>query len=322
MNSNFPGKILTYFMASAFLPMIALAVPCESGLEATPTLTQARQVATTGRDLSLCLIAQRMDIQGHRGIAGFPNNTLASFHGGYAAGAEKVELDLQITKDNHILVAHDPTLSPERCVLRGGKALAKTVLREMTFSEAQDVVCAENKYAPGQRTEPLPELKDVFSEFKNQKTLSGQDAGLNIEIKYDPNHPEYFPPPQEYVDRILEVIRAGGWSTKRMIVQSFDHDVLLMLKKKAPDITIVPLVGNAKDSVAAARKTGGDIVTPSFTQLTPEIVNELHRMKVKAVAWTPDSEEEMRKAIATGADGIITNHPDVFIQLRDKLCRP
>lgn len=303
------------------LPAWAGSAECSRDLAG---LAQAQELGEQGRKLYMCAVARKMDVQGHRGMQGYPNNTLESFRAAYAAGAETVELDLQITQDDQVLVAHDPTLNPARCMQKNGQALTKNTLRQMTWSEVQAIACAENKYAPGAKTAPLPLLSDVFHEFKDLKTSSNQPARLNIEIKYDKNNPQYFPSPERYCEEILKVIKESGWSSERFIVQSFDHEILQKLRalaqKRGLKIEVVPLVGNAKDALAAAKKLRVKKVTPSFTQLTPQMVRDLHRAGVKVVPWTPNSEEEMQKVLATGADGIITDRPDLFFQLRERLC--
>lgn len=309
-----------------FSLLVATAALAQSGADCPGPLEEVAALGRQGSRIGLCTAARKMDVQGHRGIQGYPNNTIPSFEAGLQAGADTLELDLQITKDNpprkdgRILVAHDPTLDPKRCGLPGGKPLNGTVLREMSFEDARRVQCAEKTLAAGAATAPMPTLSEVFDVLKDRKSLAGRPARLNIEIKYDRNHPEYFPSPEEYAERIIGDIRKSGWDKSRFIVQSFDQEILKIVKKKAPDIEVVPLVGDAKDAVKAVKNVGAKTVTTSFTQLTPEIVAELHKMGVKAIPWTVNSEEDMMRMISMGVDGIITDRADLFTKIRDGLC--
>jgi glycerophosphoryl diester phosphodiesterase len=329
MQMNFV-KYSMIFWAGVLLGTPAFAVSDQDAKLAN--LLATKEVKESNRYLGLCAAARKMDLQGHRGMQGYPNNTIDSFRAGYRAGADTVELDLQITSDDRILVAHDPTLDPKRCALIGGKPLVKKTIRQMSFAEAQNVVCAEAVYSPNVAAAPMPELAQVFSEFKNTKTVSGNPAKLNIEIKYDANNPQYFPEPKEYVRKIIQVIRQGGWPSNRMIVQSFDYNILKLFKEQSQQlakeqhlglsIEVVPLIGDGAESVRVAKELSSRLVTPSFTQLTPAIVSQLHAMKVKVIPWTPNSEEEMLKVISMGPDGIITDHPDLFLKIRNRLCNP
>ncbi|MDB4897641.1 MAG: glycerophosphoryl diester phosphodiesterase, partial [Firmicutes bacterium] len=63
----------------------------------------------------LQVIAKNRDgfpfISGHRGAAGYaPENTMAAFRKGWELGADLLELDVQLTRDGHVVVVHDPTL--------------------------------------------------------------------------------------------------------------------------------------------------------------------------------------------------------------------
>ncbi|WP_246845086.1 glycerophosphodiester phosphodiesterase family protein [Bdellovibrio sp. NC01] len=273
-----------------------------------------------GKNSVMCLLAQKMEVHGHRGLGGFPNNTLSSFRAGYDAGADVAELDLQITADNHILVAHDavPNVGTERCSLHG-KSLEKTSLRELPFAEASQIRCGDRLWTES-FTDSIPELSAVFAAFKDRKSLAGKPVRLNIEIKYFKDQVQYYPPQDEYLNMILKVIRDSGWSTDRFFVQSFNHDILKVLKSKAPDIEFVPLIWDARDALKAALDVGSSIVTSGFPQLTPEVVYQIHQKNVRVISWTPNSVEELKWVIASGADGVITDRADLFMQIRRELC--
>ncbi len=59
------------------------------------------------------LITQPVLVHGHRGAAAvLPENTLPAFEYAIAAGVDAIELDLAVTKDNVVVVSHDPELHP------------------------------------------------------------------------------------------------------------------------------------------------------------------------------------------------------------------
>lgn len=84
--------------------------------------------------------AYSFDIQGHRGARGLmPENTLAGFAHALAIGVTTLELDCAITKDNVVVVSHDPLLNPD--ITRGpdGEWLAQPgpPIRHLTYDELQ-----------------------------------------------------------------------------------------------------------------------------------------------------------------------------------------
>lgn len=274
---------------------------------------------TLGKNAVMCLIAKNMEVHGHRGIDGYANNTIASFKAAYDAGADTAELDLMITGDDQIVTAHDPipNIQAERCSLHG-KSLEKAALRNMSYAEASQIRCGERHYSEA-HTEPIPLLRDVFSVFKDYK-VAGKPTRLNIEIKYFKDQVQYFPAEEQYLELILKEIRQSGWSHDRFFVQSFNHETLRNLKAKAPDIEVVPLIWDARGALEAASKLGSRLVTTGWPQLTPEVVFGLHQKGIRVVAWTPNSVEELKWVIASGADGVITDRADLFMKIRDELC--
>src|ERR1041385_4511815 len=105
-----------------------------------------------------------LEVHGHRGArAVLPENTLAGFEYAISAGADYIEMDVAVTRDDVLVISHDP-------VLRSGQ-----VIRELTRAELR----ADDP--------SVPALDDVLS-------LAG--IGFNIEMKSYPEHPEFTPAPE------------------------------------------------------------------------------------------------------------------------------
>ncbi|WP_413587328.1 glycerophosphodiester phosphodiesterase family protein [Bdellovibrio sp. HCB274] len=285
---------------------------------ATPA--KGRGLASVGLSTPSCLFAQKMEVHGHRGMNGYPDNTMTSFKAAFDAGVDVVELDLQVTRDNHILTAHDavPNVANERCGLNG-KSLQKVAIRDLDHDVAQNILCGIKSFDEATLA-PMPELKEVFATFKDRKTSHGKPVRLNIEIKFFQDQLQYYPAMNDYLDLIIKDIRESGWSNDRFFVQSFNHEILKALKVKAPDIEVVPLVGDARNALKAAIDLGAKTVTPGFWQVNPTLIYELHKQNIKAIVWTPNQPAEIQQVIESGADGIITDYPEVFQKIRDELC--
>ena len=130
----------------------------------------------------------------HRGLFKHaPENTLPAFEYAIEQGADYLELDLGVTKDNVLVVSHDPVLSDKICT--GGTGTR--VIREMTLAELRKWDCGALKNAafPRQKTVPgsrIPTLEEVLA-LAPRGTFR-----FNIELKISPAAPQYTPSPEEF----------------------------------------------------------------------------------------------------------------------------
>ncbi|MCX6633324.1 MAG: glycerophosphodiester phosphodiesterase family protein, partial [Candidatus Solibacter sp.] len=108
---------------------------------------------------------QTIQVHGHRGARAVrPENTLPAFEYAIAAGVDALELDMAVTRDNVIVVSHDPELQAPVCSGPGGKA----VIRELTLAEVRQWDCGakQNPGFPKQQAVPgtkMPTLDEVFA---------------------------------------------------------------------------------------------------------------------------------------------------------------
>src|SRR5688572_12645390 len=86
--------------------------------------------------------ADKILVHGHRDArAILPENTMPAFEYAIKAGVDVLELDLAVTKDNVVVVSHDPTINPVICT--GPKARA--AIRELTVAELKKYDCGALK---------------------------------------------------------------------------------------------------------------------------------------------------------------------------------
>src|SRR5438445_3680060 len=91
---------------------------------------------------SLCLMtvnaAVRILVHGHRGArAIYPENTLPAFEYAIKAGADVLEMDVAVTKDNVLVISHDPHMNPEIC--KGPQPNA--LIRSLTLEQVRQYDC-------------------------------------------------------------------------------------------------------------------------------------------------------------------------------------
>jgi len=64
-----------------------------------------------------------VQVHGHRGARALrPENTIPAFEYAIAAGVDVLELDMAVTRDNVVVVSHDPYLEPPICTGPSPKA--------------------------------------------------------------------------------------------------------------------------------------------------------------------------------------------------------
>ena len=246
-----------------------------------------------------------VQVHGHRGARAMrPENTIPAFEYAIAAGVDYLELDLAVTRDNVVVVSHDPYLEPPVCT---GPA-AKAAIRDLTLAQVKQWDCGatRNPAFPTQQPVPgarIPTLDEVFA------LASKGTFGFNIETKIRAQHPELAPAPEEFARLVLEIIRRHHLE-QRVILQSFDYRTLIAMKKLAPEIRRAALYDREpKDFVAIAREAEASIVSPIFRLVTPERVRAAHAAGLTVVPWTPNRPQDWDRLIAAGVDAIITDDP-------------
>jgi glycerophosphoryl diester phosphodiesterase len=253
--------------------------------------------------------APRILVHGHRGArAIYPENTLPAFTYAIDAGADVLEMDVAVTKDNVLVISHDPHINPEICT----GPHPGIAIHELTFAELREYDCGalKNTHFPKQHPVPgtrIPTLDEVLS------LSSRGNIQFNIETKSFPDHPELTPPPDVFARMLLDVIRKHKVES-RSIVQSFDFRTLRAMKRLAPDIRLSALwEGEARSFVDIAREGEAGIISPAFKLATPEQVKASHAAKLEVVPWTADTPQDWQRLIDAGVDAIITDDPAALI---------
>src|ERR1051326_7800227 len=215
--------------------------------------------------LALCAAEPaRILVHGHRGArARRPENTLPAFEYAIQQGVDALEMDLAVTKDNVIVISHDPILEGPVCT--GPKESA--VIHELTLEQVRQWDCGavQNPRFAAQQTVPgtrMPTLDEVF-----QLAPRG-NFDFNIETKIFPDQPQYTPPPEEFARLVLEKIRQYKLE-KRIILQSFDFRTLVAMKKIAPEIRLSALTeSDPRDFPAIAAEAHAGMISPECHLVT------------------------------------------------------
>lgn len=256
---------------------------------------------------SRCILppAARPLVHGHRGArAMFPENTIPAFEYAIEAGADALEMDVAVTKDNVLVISHDPHINPEIC--QGPHP--GVAIRQLTLAELRESDCGSLKNPRFPRQQPVPGTRiPTLDEVLGLSARS--NVQFNIEIKSFPDHPELTPPPDVFAAMVLRVIRQHKLES-RSIVQSFDFRTL----RELPGIRTAALwEGPPRPFVDIAREALAAIIAPHFALVTPEQVQAAHAANLEVIPWTANTAEDWRKLMDAGVDAIITDDPAALI---------
>ena len=249
-------------------------------------------------------------VHGHRGArARLPENSLPAFQYAIDQGVDALEMDMAVTKDNVIVISHDPILHGPVCTSTKESA----VIHQLTLAEVRQWDCgavqhpkfATQTTVPGTR---MPTLDEVFA-------LASQGKfDYNIETKSFLDKPEYTPPPEEFASMVLEKIRQYKLE-KRIILQSFDFRTLAAMKKLAPEIRLSALTDADPREFAAisADAAHAGIVSPNSKLVTKAKVEAAHKAGLQVVPYTVNTPAEWDQMIEAKVDAIITDDPGSLI---------
>ena len=229
-------------------------------------------------------------IYGHRGACGYaPENTLEAFELAAKQGAAGVELDVHLSKDGEVVVAHDETI--DRVSNGSG------YIRDMTVAELKQYLF--NKPHPEYKDARMPTLREVF------ELLKPYGLHVNVELK----NSVFFYPGME--KKCIELAAAVGM-TDKVLYSSFNHYSLLKVKEIDPTIKC----GLLYDCTMVrpweyAKSLKMDALHPRFHELQiPDECSSAHALGIEVNPWTVNNEKDLAMVIAAGADRIITNYPD------------
>jgi glycerophosphoryl diester phosphodiesterase len=275
----------------------AAHVPAEPG-SAAPT-PAARAPAPVPGPGSARTLSRVVDV-GHRGTRAYaPENTITAFREGVARHADLVEFDVQQTKDGKLIIMHDATLArttdvehvfPRRSPWRVGDFTLKEIRR----------LDAGSWFGARYAGERVPTLDETL------RALDGTGTGFLLEVK----NPARYPGIGRRVGAELRA-HAGRLAPGRLIVQSFDWGFIKRFHAELPAVTTA-LLGTPPAGRLASVRSYADLVNPAQGDVTRTYVARAHALGLRVYPWTVDDPAGMRRLIADGVDGIISNRPDVL----------
>ena len=226
----------------------------------------------------------------HRGASGTaPEHTHPAFQRAIDMGVDMVELDVQLSRDEKIVVIHDDSV--DRTTSGSG------MVRNSTLAELKDLD-AGSWFSPQFAGERILTLQELLA-------LVAGRVRLNVEIKA---------PPDDWgvlVPALLDLLSEHG-VTETTVISCFEPEALQAVRRFDPRIQVgllwhLPDLEEAWRRCAELRATS---LHPFWMLASPEVLQAARQRGLRVLAWTVNGQDAINALVASGIDGIISDYPE------------
>lgn len=267
----------------------------------------------TPKPFNLFFSGKKPRIFGHRGAAGeAPENTLVSFQRAFEQGAQFVELDVRGAEDGEAVIIHDATL---KRTTNGRDRVSRCSLKELKTLDAGYWFTKDGgrSYPYRGKEIEIPTLGELFGALPQVRAI--------IEIK------QLRPP---IVNKVIESVRQAHKEEEVLLATESDEimqEIRAELRSSGLSIVTGFSYGEVADFMswlARGRKApysppGQAFQIPceyaGMTLVSEQTLKASHELGVEMFVWTVNEPGEMRRLLALGADGIITDFPALACKL-------
>lgn len=230
----------------------------------------------------------------HRGsLTEAPENTLSAIKKALEHEAKAIELDVQLTKDGHMVVVHDQRLARFNKDHQG-------FIKDYTLEEIKQIDIGSS-FSSEFAGETLATFEEMLAIIPN-------DVILNVEIK---NIPVIYEGIEEKLIRTLD----KNDRLDHIIISSFDHAALRKVQSLAPDIPLGMLLYYRMLKPWEYAKSSGLSLTsvhPHVSYTDQEFIDEFHKLGLKVYPYTVSDMDLYRRLVKLGVDGVFSNNPEIF----------
>ncbi len=235
-----------------------------------------------------------MKVLAHRGYSGrYPENTMLAFQKAVEVGCNRIELDVQLTKDGVVVVLHDELI--DRTTDGTG------YVRDYTYEEVKKFNAAKL----------FPQVTDfqyipTFDEYC--AWAAENDVYTNIELKTSIFYYE------DIEKKTMEIVKKYGLEDK-VLYSSFNLLSLIKIKELDPKAEVGALLGRAGLGNAGylCDTYGFECYHPGYEGITDETVENCKKYGIKMNVWTVNDMHALEQLYLWGCDNVITNYPDVCV---------
>lgn len=259
----------------------------------------------------------------HKGASReFPENTMAAFKRAVEIYPDAMlETDVRATKDNKIIIAHDSLLEVT--------TNAKGMIKDYTLAELKKLDAGYNISFDNGKTHPfrgqgyeLAALDELLEQFPNSR--------MSIDIKYHNIN---------FARDVIALIKKHN-AVDRVILASFDSRINDLIKRDYPEFSTnfveseikrflilhklhIPGFFSSDNDVLMIPEFSdqnqpeylGENASQGFRLVTPQFIKDAHKRNMPVYVWTINNEDNMRRLIEWGVDGIITDRPALLYKI-------
>jgi glycerophosphoryl diester phosphodiesterase len=235
----------------------------------------------------------------HRGDSAHrPENTIAAFKSALDLGADLLELDVQLTKDGHVVVIHDGSV--DRTTDGRGR------VADMTLAELRKLSAGyPERFGDRFASERIPTLAEAL-------TLARGRAKVMIEIKKESISDSE---DEDGIEaRTVAAVREARMEPNVLFL-SFDRRALRRLLRLAPGVRRGHLFYRAtpEEVIEGARAVETDLVMPEKSMLSDELTQAARAAGIKVATWVVDDVEELKDLARFDLFGVGSNRPGALL---------
>ncbi|MGD7045538.1 glycerophosphodiester phosphodiesterase [Jeotgalibacillus proteolyticus] len=237
----------------------------------------------------------------HRGASGlYPENTMKAFKEAEKSGCDGIELDVQRTKDGHLVVIHDETVNR---TTNGKGIVASLTLKQI---RALDASYNKKKWFSNNKVPTLDEVLDW---------LGGNPLLCNIELKND--KVDYKGMEEEVLQKVAEYNLDD-----RIIYSSFNLQSIIRLRELDASVSIAPIYSKkGVNPSLLASSLSANAIHANHRVMTPALMDACQRMNIPVRLYTLNDPAKLKMWIGAGLGGVITDFPDRAVKVRESLQR-
>lgn len=221
-----------------------------------------------------------------------PENTLYALVRTIETKAEYAEIDVQTTRDGEVVVWHDADLKRMTGDTRSLKAVSYDEIKDLVQGPDSDIPDEERRVAT---------LDDFLERSRDR-------IKLNIELKY-------YGPDSELARKTVERVQAHDMEDQ-VIIMSFDRNAIRKVQQLAPEIPVGYL---ATVAIGDLTRLPVDFLAVPRPVATEPFIRSAQARDMEVHVWIINNVVHMLDVALRGADSIITDAPDVAMELREEL---
>jgi glycerophosphoryl diester phosphodiesterase len=275
----------------------------------------------------------KLIIGGHRGADGYaPENTMASFKKALETGADVIEFDVHLSKDDRCVIMHDELLDrttngrgyireytwAELSKLEAGSWFDRKSETALAALEAGKLISSNPDYQPLPIPtekfvgEPIPLLEEVLQWAKS--------VGIMVSIELKSPWPFYYGMDSYpgMVEKVLDLVACYG-DEEATSIHSFDHRMMLHCKELNPNIATMVSYGGAifVDPLGPVRAAKANGYAIGSYWVSPELIEASHAEDIFVFGWglgaDPLNEaKDLHRLVAMGVDFVSGGYPDLL----------